>query len=137
MTAWNFVLCLAGALVLQSCCRDVIAAQCLVHFSAPAWCEPCREMKPEVAKAKAAGADIREVDFDKQRQLAAAYHVTKVPTTVCVIETPRGTFEVGRITGYATAGQLLRLQAVPFVATVGSATRNAVSTLFNSPMLAW
>ncbi len=92
----------------------------------------------EVAKAKAAGVDIREVDFDKQHDLAVAYHVTAVPTTVCVLSTPRGSYELGRIVGYATAGQLIRLRAVPALVTVGAATRNAFQALFNCPpILAW
>ncbi len=114
-------------------CGSASAQICEVHFSAPAWCGPCRAMQPEVAKAKAAGVDIREVDFDKQHELAVAYHVTAVPTTVCVLSTPRGSYELGRIVGYATAGQLIRLRAVPALVTVGSATRNAFQAIFNCP----
>ncbi len=111
---------------------------CEVHFSAPAWCQPCREMIPEIEKARAAGVDIREVNVDKQHDLAIAYHVTGIPVTVCVLSTPRGSYELGRIVGYATAGQLIRLRAVPAVATVGAATRNAFQALFNCPpILSW
>ena len=88
-------------------------ADCLVHFSAKAWCPPCRQMEPEVKAAQAAGVDIREVDFDENRSYSAAWNVKRVPTTIYVKETPAGNYELERIEGVATARRLQILSSNP------------------------
>lgn len=116
---------LALALILvSSCCR----ADCVVEFTAPTRCAPCRQMEPIVSELKRSGFDIRVVDVDdeKNKKLVEGYGVPSLPYFVFVYETPTGWKRGGFIKGVCTAGQLRRLAVAPRVTTIGAATRGAV-----------
>ncbi len=54
----------------------------LVDFFAT-WCGPCKAMEPvvkDVAKTVEGKVRVVKVDIDKQRQIAAQYNVSAVPT---------------------------------------------------------
>lgn len=99
-------LILAGAFVCipQACAQQVV----LLDFTL-ATCAPCRQMDPVVARLEAEGFDVRRVDGDRQRQIAAQYRVDRYPTFVLL----SGGREVQRfvgVRGYAEVRAML-LQA--------------------------
>lgn len=56
----------------------------LVDFFAT-WCGPCKAMEPvvkDVAKSVEGKVRVVKVDIDKQRQIAAQYNVSAVPTFI-------------------------------------------------------
>lgn len=57
----------------------------LVDFSAD-WCGPCRQMEPAVNQLAAAGYPIRKVNIDRERELAALYHVQSIPCFVLLVD---------------------------------------------------
>ena len=61
--------------------RDVV----LLDFRAD-WCGHCREMDPVVHQLAAAGYPVRPVDFDRQHELAARFHVNAIPCFVLLVD---------------------------------------------------
>jgi thioredoxin 1 len=62
------------------------------------WCPPCRQMEPvlaTIAKEYAGRVDIKTIDVEDERDLAAQYDVRAMPTFVIV----RDGREVGRLVG--------------------------------------
>lgn len=57
----------------------------LLDFTAK-WCGPCQATAPAVDRLIAAGYPVRKVDLDQNRQLAAQYGVTSVPTFLLLVE---------------------------------------------------
>ncbi|MBX3414304.1 MAG: trypsin-like peptidase domain-containing protein [Pirellulales bacterium] len=57
----------------------------LVDFSAD-WCGPCRQMEPAVNQLAAAGYPVRKVNIDRERELAALYHVQSIPCFVLLVD---------------------------------------------------
>ena len=55
----------------------------LLDFHAT-WCEPCKLMKPEIAKALEQGVKIYKIDIDKYRETAIQYGVRVMPTLIAV-----------------------------------------------------
>ncbi len=51
----------------------------VVAFTA-AWCGPCKQAKPHLARMESAGVEVEIVDIDKNPELARRYGVTSVPT---------------------------------------------------------
>lgn len=107
-------------------------ADCTLVFGAE-WCRPCKAMRPIEEQLRSEGQILRSIDIDQQPELARAYRVGRIPCFIRVVETPQGNFEVGRITGMCTAGQLRRLTATPGVTTVGAAARACVRSILGSP----
>ena len=78
----------------------------LAVFSA-AWCQPCRTMKPTVAKLQAEGLIIRIIDVDARPRAKRGWGVTTLPTTVAIHrDRPRN-----RHVGIASEQQLRTLYA--------------------------
>jgi len=73
----------------------------LVDFSAD-WCGPCRQMEPTVNQLMAAGYPIRKVNIDRERELAALYHVQSIPCFVLLVDGR----EVDRTVGSTSLDQL-------------------------------
>ncbi|HID77765.1 MAG TPA: hypothetical protein EYP56_17435 [Planctomycetaceae bacterium] len=69
------------ALALAAAPSDTV----LLEFSAP-WCKACRRMGPTLEALRARGYPVRQVDYDRQPQLAAKYRVRLLPTFVMLAE---------------------------------------------------
>jgi thiol-disulfide isomerase/thioredoxin len=81
----------------------------LLDFSAT-WCGPCQQAKPFIQQLRRQGLPVREVDVDRQRDLAQRFSITAMPTFVLVVEGK----EVDRVVGYkpgVTEPELRRLLA--------------------------
>jgi len=81
----------------------------LLDFSAT-WCGPCQQAKPFIQQLRREGLPVREVDVDRQRDVAQRFNITAMPTFVLVIEGR----EVDRVVGYRpgeTESELRRLVA--------------------------
>lgn len=57
----------------------------LLDFTAD-WCGYCREMDPIVRQLADAGYPVRKVDFDRERELAARFGVTRIPCFVMLVD---------------------------------------------------
>ena len=55
----------------------------IIDFHAT-WCEPCKLMKPEIAKALENGVKIYKIDIDKYRETAIQYGVRVMPTLIAI-----------------------------------------------------
>ncbi len=89
-------------------------------------------MLPTEAKLRAEKCDIRTIDISdsKYAALVAYYHVSAVPVYIYVRTTAKGDFDSGyRMLGWQPESRLRRFCSSPGVATVGSATKNAVNAL--------
>ena len=57
----------------------------LLDFSAD-WCGPCRSMEPVVRRLTADGYAVRQVNIDREQQLAQRFGVDRVPTFVMTVD---------------------------------------------------
>lgn len=73
----------------------------LLDFSA-SWCKPCRSMEPVIDELIAKGYRVRKLDFDRDRELARKYQVSKIPCFVMLA----GGRETARILGATPIGRL-------------------------------
>ena len=81
----------------------------LLDFSAT-WCGPCQQAKPFIQQLRREGLPVREVDVDRQRDVAQRFNITAMPTFVLVVKGQ----EIDRVVGYkpgATESELRRLLA--------------------------
>lgn len=76
----------------------------VLDFSAT-WCGPCQQMNPIVSRLERQGYAIRQVDVDKEKDLANRFNVSSIPCFVLVVDGK----EVTRITGATSEEQLKRL----------------------------
>lgn len=53
----------------------------LIYFSAP-WCGPCKMFGPVMQRIADSGIPVEKINVDKAPQVAAAYQVKSIPTTV-------------------------------------------------------
>src|SRR2546430_10898554 len=74
-------------LAVAICAVSGVSDTVLYDFQAD-WCGPCRSMQPAVEQLKAAGYAVRQVNIDRDPQLAARYHVTSIPCFVAVGDRP-------------------------------------------------
>ncbi|MDD4268692.1 MAG: hypothetical protein GXY25_01610 [Pirellulaceae bacterium] len=90
----------------------------LLDFSA-SWCRPCRSMEPVIDKLIAKGYRIRKLDFDRDREVARKYQVSKIPCFVMLVggrETSRilGTTPIDRLEAmFAEARSQMPTAALP------------------------
>ena len=56
----------------------------VIKFSADAWCQPCKLLKPifDQVKSEVSGVLFQEVDVDAESALAIKYNVRGVPTII-------------------------------------------------------
>ncbi|MGD9720944.1 MAG: thioredoxin family protein [Pirellulales bacterium] len=76
-----------------------------VLFFNASWCGPCKQMKPIVTAMRHDGFHMRDVDVDKNRNLAQKYGISSVPTFVFV----ENGAEVNRFSGGTSADELRRI----------------------------
>ncbi len=81
---------------------DAAEKPVLLDFYAD-WCEPCRNMSPEVATVTQAGYTVRRVNVDREPEVARQYSVTSLP---CFVVVHRGR-EIERRVGTLPRGRLL------------------------------
>jgi thiol-disulfide isomerase/thioredoxin len=92
----------------------------LMDFHA-SWCAPCRSMESTIAELEQAGYPVRKVNIDRQRDLAAQYHVESIPCYVLLVDGK----EVGRLNGAVRRAELLDLYAKGNVRSGRGGTENA------------
>jgi thiol-disulfide isomerase/thioredoxin len=73
----------------------------LLDFTA-SWCGPCKQMQPTVERLTAQGYAVRQIDIDREPQLAAQFRITGVPCFVMVVDGR----ETGRLVGASSFEQL-------------------------------
>jgi thiol-disulfide isomerase/thioredoxin len=92
------LLAIAAALLVAVACAAVCpAAEIAVPVTAEvqepftglcvftaSWCQPCRTMKPTIAKLQAEGMAISIIDIDARPRAARAWGVKQVPTTMAL-----------------------------------------------------
>lgn len=66
------------------------------------WCGPCKAMAPTVASLEREGYAVQRIDVDANRELAAKYAITSIPTFVIV----RDGREIDRISGAVNLDRL-------------------------------
>ena len=76
----------------------------LLDFSAK-WCGPCQQMSPIVSRLERRGFPVRQVDIDREGELARRFHVESIP---CFVLVANGR-EVSRITGATDENKLISL----------------------------
>ena len=69
------------------------------------WCGPCRAMAPTVKQLEASGYAIRQVNIDRERELAAKFRVTSIPCFVMLVDGR----EKERIVGPTNAQRLAQM----------------------------
>ena len=73
-----------------------------IYFSAP-WCGPCKMFGPVMERVSQSGILVEKINVDNAPQVAAAYMVKSIPTTVLVDE--KGT-EISRFVGAKSEQQI-------------------------------
>lgn len=73
-----------------------------IYFSAP-WCGPCRMFGPVMERISQSGIPVEKINVDKAPQVAAAYMVKSIPTTILVDE--KGA-EISRFVGAKSEQQI-------------------------------
>ena len=75
---------------------DIPAGSVVLKFFAT-WCGPCQSLKPILEKVREAYPDVAfyEVDTDKHHELAEAFHVKSLPTTIFL----KDNIEITRVIG--------------------------------------
>lgn len=76
----------------------------LLDFNA-SWCGPCRKMSPIVQQLKSSGYAVREIDIDREPELAKQFQVDSVPCFVMLVDGR----ETGRILGQTSLDSLRRM----------------------------
>jgi thioredoxin 1 len=90
------------------------------------WCGPCQGMKPVYEQLRGEGYDVRITDVDENPQLAKGYRASRLPCVVCVVYRNNRWWELGRLQGTVTAGQLRRLCVIPKATQFGAKVRRFV-----------
>ena len=96
-----------------------LAETVMLDFSSNS-CGPCRQMRPIVQQLAASGYRVRDVNIDREPQLAARFRVTQVPTFVVLIDDR----EAARLTGTASYAQLEQMM---------TATQASIVSIDQSP----
>lgn len=117
-TALTFLL-LASSLALP-CHAETV----MLDFSSSS-CGPCRQMRPIVHQLAATGYRIRDVNIEREPQLAARFHVTQVPTFIVLVNDR----EAARLTGTTSYEQLREMMD----RCTARATQTPVAPLGQSP----
>ena len=73
-----------------------------IYFSAP-WCGPCKMFGPIMERVSQSGIPVEKINVDNAPQVAAAYMVKSVPTTILVDE--KGA-EISRFVGAKSEQQI-------------------------------
>jgi thioredoxin-like negative regulator of GroEL len=73
-----------------------------MYFSAP-WCGPCRQFGPVMERISQSGIPVEKINVDNAPQVAAAYIVKSIPTTILVDEKGQ---EISRFVGVKSEQQI-------------------------------
>jgi len=73
-----------------------------MYFSAP-WCSPCRQFGPVMERILQSGIPVEKINVDMAPQVAAAYIVKSIPTTILVDEKGQ---EISRFVGVKSEQQI-------------------------------
>lgn len=88
-------------LLATSFISPCLAETVMLDFSSTS-CGPCRQMRPIVQQLAASGYRVRDVNIDREPQLAARFRVTQVPTFIVLVDDR----EAARLTGTTSYSQL-------------------------------
>ena len=99
-SAWMLFL-LVSSFAVPSVIAPCHAETVLLDFSS-ASCGPCQQMRPIVRQLAESGYRVRDVNVDREPQMAARFHVTQVPTFIVLVDDR----EADRLTGTASYAQL-------------------------------
>ncbi len=91
----------------------------VLDFSAT-WCGPCQRMNPVVHRLEREGLPIRQVDVDRNKQLAQRYGVTNIPAFVLVVNGKAVDRVVGVTTESRLRSMIARIPRKPAPAAVAS-----------------
>ena len=72
------------------------AQQAVLYDFTATWCGPCQQMNPIVHKLEREGLPIRQVDIDREPELARRYNVSSIPAFVMVVNGQEVSRSVGR-----------------------------------------
>lgn len=73
-----------------------------IYFSAP-WCGPCRQFGPVMQKIADSGIPVEKINVDNAPQVAAAYTVKSIPTTILTDEQGK---EISRFVGFKSEAEI-------------------------------
>ena len=74
------------------------------YFSAT-WCGPCQTFKPTMKELASEGYNIEFIDVDEDSDVASAYNIRSVPTTV-IMENGK---EIDRLVGAQTKKKVVEV----------------------------
>lgn len=79
----------------------------LIEFTAE-WCGPCKMMKRTIRRLEQTGYPVRQINIDRDRDLAKRFNVTSIPCFVMLV----GGKEVDREVGMTSLGRLEQMFSV-------------------------
>lgn len=91
----------------------------VLDFSAT-WCGPCQQMHPIVAKLEHEGLAIRQVDVDRNPDLARRFNVSSIPAFVLVVNGREVDRVVGKVSENTLRQMVAKLPAARTVTAVAS-----------------
>jgi len=89
---------IAMAIVMLSALSTQAAfgQQAVLYDFTATWCGPCQQMSPIVHKLQREGFPVKQVDIDKNPNLARQFQISSIPAFVLVVDGKEVSREIGR-----------------------------------------
>ena len=78
----------------------------ILYFTAPAWCQPCKQLSPTMSGLISKGMNVQRIDVDTDTEYSAKYGIRSVPTLLLVDGNGNA---LGRLTGNKSEQEILNL----------------------------